>query len=108
MRARIDAYQATIDRYESEPDPNDPGDLLKGEGKRELSQRARYYAAQRDQALRRDGSFDIAEVLFQMAIVLASVAILATSRLARAAAVLLVLLGVIFMANGFLLLVNLP
>lgn len=108
LQARIDAYQATIDRYESEPDPNDPGDFLKGEGKRELLQRARYYEAQRDQALARDGSFDIAEVLLQIAIVLASVSILATSRLARVAAVLFALLGVIFMANGYLLLVNLP
>lgn len=108
LQARIDAYRATIDRYESEPDPTDSADFLKGEGKRELSQRARYFEAQRDEALARDGSFDLAEVFFQIAIVLASVAILATSRSARALAILITLLGIIFMANGYLLLVSWP
>jgi hypothetical protein len=108
LQARIEAYQATVDRYESEPDPDDPTDFLKGEGKRELSQRALYYEAQRNEALARDGSFDIAEALFQIAIVLASVAILATSRPARMLAILFALIAVGFMANGYLLLVDLP
>ena len=108
LQARIAAYQATVDRYESEPDPNDSADFLKGEGKRELSQRALYHEALRDEALARDGSFDIAEALFQIAIVLASVAILATSRPARALAILFALIAVGFMANGYLLLVELP
>ncbi len=101
LQARIDAYQATVDRYESEPDPNDPADFLKGEGKRELSQRALYYEAQRDEALARDSSFDVAEALFQIAIVLASVAILATSRPARALAILFAAVALLFMLNGF-------
>jgi hypothetical protein len=108
LQARIDAYQATVARYESEPDRDDPDDFLKGEGKRELSQRARYYEALRDEALARDNSFDIAEALFQIAIVLASVAILATSRPARALAILFALIAVGLMANGYLLLVELP
>lgn len=107
LQARIDAYQATVDRYESEPDLNDPADFLKGEGKRELSQRALYYEAQRDEALARDGSFDIAEALFQIAIVLASVAILAYSRPARAIAILFAVIALFFMANGFLMLIPL-
>jgi hypothetical protein len=108
LQERIAAYQATVDRYESEPDPEDPTDFLKGEGKQELSQRARYYESERDQALARGGNFDIAEALFQIAIVLASVAILAYSRPARALALAFAVLAVIFMANGFLLLVPLP
>lgn len=104
LQARLDAYQATVDRYESEPDPDDPDDFLKGEGKRELSQRARFYEAQRDQALARDNSFDIAEALFQIAIVLASVAILATSQLARTMAITFAAVALLFMINGFLLL----
>lgn len=108
LQERIAAYQATVDRYESEPDPDDPNDFLKGEGKQELSQRALYYESKRDQALDRGGNFDLAEALFQIAIVLASVAILAYSRLARALALVFVTLGVLLMANGFLLLVPLP
>lgn len=108
LQERIAAYQATVDRYESEPDPDDPNDFLKGEGKQELSQRALYYESKRDQALDRGGNFDLAEALFQIAIVLASVAILAYSRLARALALLFIALGVLLMANGFLLLVPLP
>ena len=108
MQSRIDSYQATIDRYESEPDPSDPADFLKGEGKLELSQRALFYEAQRDEAMERDRSFDLAEALFQIAIVLASVAILAYSRPARALAILFAVLAVAFMVNGFLLLAQLP
>ena len=108
MQSRIDAYQATIDRYESEPDLSDPADFFKGEGKLELSQRALFYEAQRDEAMERDRSFDLAEALFQIAIVLASVAILAYSRPARALAILFAVVAVGFMVNGFLLLVSLP
>jgi hypothetical protein len=108
LQERIAAYQATVDRYESEPDPEAPTDFLKGEGKQELSQRALYYESERDQALARGGNFDIAEALFQIAIVLASVAILAYSRPARTLALVFAALAALFMANGFLLLVPLP
>jgi hypothetical protein len=108
MQTRLDAYQATIDRYESEPDPSDPTDFLKGEGKQELSQRALFYEAQRDEAMERDRSFDLAEALFQIAIVLASVAILAYSRPARTLAILFAAVAVTSMVNGFLLLARLP
>lgn len=108
LQARIGAYQTIIDRYESEPDPDNPDDFLKGEGKQELSQRARFYEAQRDEAMARDRSFDLAEALFQIAIVLASVAILAYSRPARALALLFAVIAVGFMVNGFLLLAPLP
>jgi hypothetical protein len=108
LQERIAAYQATADRYESEPDPEDPANFLKGEGKQELAQRALYYERERDQALARGGNFDIAEALFQIAIVLASVAILAYSRPARALALVFATLAVLFMANGYLLLVPLP
>lgn len=107
LQARIASYQATVDRYESEPDPNDPADFLKGEGKQELSQRALYYETLRDEALARNGSFDIAEALFQIAIVLASIAILAYSRLMRTIAIICAAVATLFMVNGFLLLIPL-
>lgn len=108
LQERIAAYQATVDRYESEPDPDYPDDFLQGEGKRELYQRASYYEAQRDEALERDNNFDIAEALFQIAIVLASVAILAYSGPARVLAILFAVVAAGFMANGYLLLISLP
>lgn len=104
----IESYQATIARYDSEPDPEDPEDFLKGEGKRELAQRAQYYEAAREEATAQDGNFDMAEASFQIAIVLASVAILSLSTLARAAAIGFGVLGLALMLNGFFMVVPLP
>src|SRR6185503_8294258 len=48
--ARLKNYQSTIARYDSEPDPKAPNDLLKGEGKKEIKARAQSYEAAFDQA----------------------------------------------------------
>lgn len=80
MRERIAAYQATIARYDSEPDPDRPGDPTAGEGKREISARARMHEAARDLAHQQDENFDYASMLLELGLVLASVAILAQSR----------------------------
>src|SRR5688572_3154678 len=50
LQKKIEGFKATAARYESEPDPQAPNDPLKGEGKKELSARAKDYAAQRDRA----------------------------------------------------------
>ena len=102
--ARLKDYEATVARYDSEPDPNDPS---KGEGKKELSATARGYEAAFEQAAQRDNNFDFAEVLLQLALVLGSVAILAVNRWILILSVALGALGALLTLNGFLLLVPL-
>ena len=106
--ARLADYRATIARYESEPDPEAPGDPLRGEGKRELRAQAEAFEAAREEAVARDGNFDMAEVLLQLALVLGSVAILAVNRPILLLSGLLGLAGAALTANGFLLIAPLP
>jgi Domain of unknown function (DUF4337) len=106
--ARLKAFDSTIARYDSEPDPEAPGDLTRGEGKKELSARAKSYEAAFDQAAQRDNNFDFAEVLLQLALVLGSVAILAVNRWILILSAALGTLGALLTLNGFTLLVPLP
>jgi hypothetical protein len=108
LQRKIDQFKATAARYESEPDPQAPNDPLKGEGKKELSARATDYAAQRDHAQLQDPNFDFAEALFQIAIVLASVSILATSRLIMKVSVGVGIFATLLMLNGYFLFFKLP
>lgn len=100
--ARLKDYEATVARYDSEPDPQDPA---KGEGKKELSAQARAHEAAFDEASARDNNFDYAEVLLQLALVLGSVAILAVNRWILGLSAALGVVGSLLTANGFLLLV---
>jgi hypothetical protein len=104
---RLGKYRATVDRYESEPDPKAPDDPLRGEGKKEIMARAKAFEAAREDASLRDTSFDLAEVALQLAIVLGSVAILAVNRWILGLSLGLGVLGAILTANGFVLLVPL-
>ncbi|MCA1629122.1 MAG: DUF4337 domain-containing protein [Acidobacteria bacterium] len=108
IEEKIKTYRETAARYESEPDKNEPDNPLKGEGKKELSARAQDFAAQRERAQRQDPNFDFAEALFQIAIVLASVAILANSRAVVTGAVAAGAVASVLMLNGFFLFVKLP
>ncbi|HEX8472836.1 MAG TPA: DUF4337 domain-containing protein [Pyrinomonadaceae bacterium] len=108
LQRRLDQYKETVERYESEPDPKEPGDPLKGEGKKELSARARNFQEQRDRAMRQDPNFDYSEALFQIAIVLASVAILITSRPILWLSLAMAAVAFVLMLNGFLLFFTLP
>ena len=100
IQARVDAYNATVSRYESEP--------ATGEGKQELLQTARAYEQRRDRAARQDPNFDYAQALYQIAIVLGSVSIVGTSRRLLGLALGLGVLATLLLLNGFLLLVPLP
>lgn len=104
----IDKYKATAARYESEPDPGDPTNPLKGDGKRELLARARSYEAKRDRAERQDPNFDYSTSLFQIAIVLASVAIVMVSPQLLFGALALGGVASLLMLNGFFLFRDLP
>ncbi|HEY0098536.1 MAG TPA: DUF4337 family protein, partial [Pyrinomonadaceae bacterium] len=108
LERKIEQFKQTAARYESEPDPKAPNDPLRGEGKKELSARAKDFADKRDRAQRQDPNFDFAEALFQIAIVLASVAILATSRLIFKISVGVGILATLLMLNGYFLFMDLP
>jgi hypothetical protein len=108
LEQKIKVYRDTVARYESEPDKEDPSNPIKGEGKKELTARAKHFESQRDRAQEQDPNFDFAEALFQIAIVLASVAILANSRMIVTASIIAGAIATVLMINGYFLLFLLP
>ena len=68
LQKRIDGWKATIARYDSEPETN--------EGRKELIARAKAAEARRDISSARDDKYDIVSGLLQIAIVVASAAII--------------------------------
>lgn len=76
--------------------------------KKEIEAEARRLEHERDINRDRDPYFDYAEVLLQVAIVMATVAILSTSPLMYGFSIVLAAFGAILSANGFLLFVKLP
>lgn len=108
LRERIDEYRAKIARYDDEPDPASPDDPLKGEGKKQLMAQAQAFEAMRDRASEQDNNFDYAEVVLQLALVLGSVAILASNRTVLTVSAILGIIGAALTLNGFFLLVPLP
>ena len=100
IKTKLGTWRATADRYRTEPDT--------GEGLAELSARAKELERERDEALRKDPYFDLAEALLQIGIVLASVAIIAGTSTLLFASFGAGVLGTLLMLNGFSLLVALP
>jgi hypothetical protein len=96
----IAEYRATAKRYES--------DAAAGNGKKELLAKARTYEAERDVSQERDINFDYGRALFQIALVLGSVSIVAASRPLLWLSGALALVAALLSINGFLLLVELP
>jgi hypothetical protein len=64
---RLEAWRATVDRYESEPESN--------EGRAQLLARAKAAEEARDRALATDNMYDVASAALQLAIVLASASV---------------------------------
>ena len=93
-------YQDTINRYESEPST--------GEGKKELTEKAQGFEAQRAHAGQQDPNFDYSQALFQIAIVLGSVSIVAAARWLLWLSLGMGLIAAVLMVNGFLLVFPLP
>jgi hypothetical protein len=104
IEKKIEEYRKTVDRYEDEPDKDDPGNPLKGEGRKQLTARARDFESKREEAAKQDPNFDFSEALFQIAIVLASVSILATSRLVLRLSIVVGAVATLLMLNGYFLL----
>lgn len=96
----IKRWRATAERYESDPES--------GQGKQQLLVKAREWEVKRDRAARRDPNFDFAEALFQIAIVLGSVSIVAASRPLVRLSGGLAIVATVLMINGYFLLVELP
>lgn len=96
----VKRYRDRVERYESDP--------ATGDGKKELLAKAKELEARRDQAAERDPNFDFAEALFQIAIVLGSVSIVAASRPLVHLSGILAIAATLLMINGYFLLVHLP
>ena len=64
----LERWGASVQRWESEPET--------GEGRRELTARAKAAEHERDEAIRMDGRYDTASALLQVGIVMASAAII--------------------------------
>ncbi len=107
-KQKVDTYKGTVARYESEPDPQQPDNPLKGDGKKELTIRAKYWEEKRDHAQKQDPNFDYSVALYQIAIVLGSVSIVANSRHVMALSLALGAVATMLMVNGFFLWLDLP
>lgn len=76
--------------------------------KKDIEKEARHFEEERDLNQKKDPYFDYAEVLLQIAIVLASIAIISQSRRMYYFSIVTAVLGGAFSVNGFFLLVSLP
>ncbi|MGD0280850.1 MAG: DUF4337 domain-containing protein [Dissulfurispiraceae bacterium] len=79
-----------------------------GGEKEKIAEEAKHLEAERDQNLNKNPYFEYAEVLLQIAIVMASISILAVSRRIFYFAVVSASLGTLLMLNGYLLIFKLP
>lgn len=103
LRAKADRlvkrYRETAAHEESDP--------AKGNGRKELLAKAQAWEAKRDRAAAQTPNFEYGEALFQIAIVLGSVAIVAASPWLLGVSGVLAAGGVLLTINGYLLLVSL-
>jgi hypothetical protein len=88
------AWRATAERWESEP--------ATGEGRRELSERARAAEAKRDRSMAAYHHYEYAAAAFQVAIVLASASIITAVPLLAVGSVVLGVVGVALTGLGFI------
>ena len=79
-----------------------------GVEKKDIEQDAKKWEHERDVNRKKDPYFDFAEVLLQIAIVMSSVSILATSRLLYGISFVLAVCGTLLLLNGYALVVALP
>ena len=97
VEKKLSDYRKNVERYESEPET--------GEGKKELLARAKEEEEERDLNLRKDPWFDYGSSLLQIAIVLASIAIVITSPALLMMSLVVGIAGTLSVANGFFLIV---
>jgi hypothetical protein len=100
IEAKIADYKEQDRKLTSDPE--------RGEGLDELFTKGKALEAARDEALKRDPYFDYGQALLQIAIVLASVAIISGGNLPLVASLLLGAVGAIATVGGFTLAFPLP
>ena len=91
-KAKADALQAKIDRYESDP--------AKDEGKVELLAKARAFEVARDEASRHGPWLTFASMAFQLAIVLLSAAILSVNNRMYTFSLYVAVIGMVLLSQG--------
>jgi len=91
-KAKAEALQKKIDRYESDPE--------KGEGKKELLAKARAYEAARDDAAKHSPWLTFASMAFQLAIVLLSASILAVNNRMYKISLYVAAMGMLLLGQG--------
>jgi hypothetical protein len=94
VKAQVDQWKQTADRYESEPSTN--------EGRKELMARALVYEAERETARAAYHNFEYGSAAFQLAIVLASAAAVTSVMMLAFMSAGLGILGTVLTAVGFL------
>lgn len=100
VASKVAAYRETVARFTS--------DKATSEGLDELFIKGKDIEKERDVAMRKDPYFDAAQAVLQIAIVLASVALIAEVGILIIFSAGLAVIGTALMINGFLLLVELP
>src|SRR4051812_33399330 len=90
MTKQMEAWRATVARYESDPKEKD--------GRKELRELAEHYEHERDTALARYHHYEIASAVLQIGIVLASAAVITGMMVLAFAAGGLGVVGLVFMA----------
>jgi hypothetical protein len=91
---QLAAWQANVDRWESEPSTN--------EGRKELMARAKKLEAERDAKLAQYHAYEVISLIFQLGIVLASVSLLSTIMGFALVSMALGLFGLITLAGTYL------
>jgi len=97
---RVAHYRGNAARYESDP--------ASGEGRQELLAKAKEWERIRDHAAEQDPSFEFAAALFQIAIVLGSVSIVAASPALLGLSGVVTTIAIVLTINGYFLFVHLP
>ena len=91
-KKQVDTWRKTADRYQSEPETN--------EGRKELAERAKAAEQKRDRALAAYHHYELASAAVQIAIVLASAAIITSAMVLAWIGIGLGVVGMIFCAIG--------
>lgn len=100
LEAKIKSYKQQIELLTSDEKGN--------EGLDQLFKKGKALEAERDLAMTRDPYFDYGQALLQIAIVLASVALISSGSLLLVGSALVGITGTLLTLNGFMLFVRIP